>query len=247
MRRPRFYHAPTPEAPAWEPGQRLALSPPEAHHARTVLRLRPGAPIELFDGCGRVAQARVETVDTRGVDAVLESLAAQPSPAPVLGVAYPPPKGKRALAAVEALTELGVDTIIPLASARSVARGGDLERWRARAVEAAKQCRRATLPEITPPTPLDELLPTLGRWACTALCSLAPTAKDLQTFAATVQGKDSILWCIGPEGGFTAAEEEALVDAGALRVCLSPYTLRIATAAMLCTGWTRGLRPPTPA
>src|SRR2546430_12264252 len=117
------------------------------------MRLRVGEELLLGDGRGGLASAVVRAVGQARLDvAVSKRWSAEP-PAPRLVVAQGIAKGDRGELAVQAMTEVGVDEIVPWAAARSVARwkdGRPLERWRSVAREAAKQARRPWLPAVSP-------------------------------------------------------------------------------------------------
>ncbi len=238
---PRFFLSPDDVLCA---GAEVALPAAEAHHARRVLRLRAGARVELADGAGRVARAVLAASDRDAVVARIETVDEAPRSGPALAVAFAPPKGKRQAATVEALVELGVDTLIPLLTERGVAGGGDLDKWRARAVEAAKQCRRAWLPTVEDPATVEALAGRVAAGTRAFLAAPDPSARTAGDALADVAPTEQVLWLIGPEGGFTDAEDAQLRAAGAVPVRLGPHILRIGTAAALAAGLTRALVPP---
>ena len=128
----------------------------EGRHAATVLRLRAGEPVELVDGRGRRATGAVATVVGKDVVEVdVATVVIEPPPTPRLVVVQALPKGDRGETAVETMTEVGVDEIVPWAASRCVTRWRDsrgekaLERWRTTAQAAAKQSRRARFPVVT--------------------------------------------------------------------------------------------------
>ncbi len=124
----------------------------EGHHAADVVRLRVGEELLLGDGRGGVASAVVQAVGKGRLElSIVERRYAAPA-APRLVVAQGIAKGDRGELAVQAMTEVGVDEIVPWTAARSVARWKDdrpLERWRSTAREAAKQARRSWLPVVS--------------------------------------------------------------------------------------------------
>jgi 16S rRNA (uracil1498-N3)-methyltransferase len=211
-------------------GERAVLTGAEAHHLIHVMRAGPGRRIELFDGSGRqwvaevrrIARCEVE-LDLVAEEAIDRELAA----AVTLAVALP--KGERQRWLVEKAVELGVRRLVPLETARGVARPGDatLERLRRCVIEASKQCGRNRLLEIGPPQPWAALLAaTAGvpqRWMA------HPGGDRLPPLAP----QDPVVLAVGPEGGFTAGEVAAAVQAGWRPVDLGPRTLRVETAAIL--------------
>jgi 16S rRNA (uracil1498-N3)-methyltransferase len=133
-------------------GDEFRLDGPEGHHAATVQRLRVGEELLLGDGRGGTATAAVTAVGRGSLDVTVTSRGYVPPPAQRLVVVQGIAKGDRAELAVQAMTEVGVDGIVPWAAARSVARWKDdrpLHRWRATVREAAKQARRPWVPEVS--------------------------------------------------------------------------------------------------
>ena len=135
--------------------QVMTLTGPEGHHAAAVRRLRAGERADVSDGAGTIAEGVVSDVGKNSVTLDIRAVHTVPPPQPLLTVAQALPKGDRGELAVELMTEIGVDAVIPWAAERSITRWhaerGDkaLAKWRATAREAAKQSRRAWLPEIT--------------------------------------------------------------------------------------------------
>jgi len=224
-------------APTFTAGQRLALPPAEAHHAAHVLRLRPGDAIALFDGAGSAALARVAEVRRGAVTALVEE-AGPPlaRPAPIVHLAFAVPKGGRLDWLLEKATELGAASLRPIVFERSVA-GGALSlaqrrRWRSRCVSAAKQAGLDFLPTIEDPMPLADYLaaPRDG------LGLVGDLSADARPFSAAVSGQAgaprTYNIAVGPEGGLTAGEREALRRAGFVPVRLGRTVLRVETAAV---------------
>jgi 16S rRNA (uracil1498-N3)-methyltransferase len=209
------------------------LSGPEGRHAATVRRLEPGERADVTDGSGTVAECLVTR--SRDGELELEVLARRSDapPAPRLTVLQALPKGDRGELAVETMTEVGVDVIVPWAADRCVVqwRGerGDraLARWRSAGLAAAKQARRARFPEITGPA---------GRGDAARLVAGAGLAILLDPDAGTPlaglagSGPDGVVLIVGPEGGVSPAETGLLTEAGAVPARLGPSVLRASTA-----------------
>ena len=233
--RARFY------VPDLAEGTEVALPPTEAHHAAHVLRLAPGAAVELFDGCGRAASARISTVRRGDVTATVEGVrgpAARPGPAVHLGFAVP--KGSRLDWLIEKATELGVATLRPVRFERSVAGAGEFleakrAKWLAHAIAAAKQSGLDYLPAIEDPLPLEKFAAAGGPGIYGDLAADAqPIAQALRSLAAGGPQKlaRGLAVVVGPEGGLTEAERAALRAGGFTPVRLGRTTLRIETAAV---------------
>ncbi|MGW9555383.1 16S rRNA (uracil(1498)-N(3))-methyltransferase [Nocardiopsis sp. NPDC055551] len=216
---------------------RIRLDGPEGRHAAAVRRVREGETVDLSDGLG--SRARCEVVEVLGKEAllcrVLERLD-EPEPRPRLTVLQALPKRDRGELAVETMTEVGVDTIVPWAAERCVTQWkGDrgakaLAKWRAVAREASKQARRARLPEVTEP---------VDRKGAAALLAEADLSVVLHEDATERLSRlplpDSVtevVLVVGPEGGVSEAELAAFDEAGAVRALLGDSVLRTSTAGV---------------
>jgi 16S rRNA (uracil1498-N3)-methyltransferase len=203
------------------------INGPEAHHLARVCRLRPGDAVCLFNGDGFEYSATVETVQKNSVVLMVEPGEQRNRELKFhLQVAAPLPKGDRTQLLVEKLTEIGVTTLVPLRTQRSVIHPHDakLEKLKRYAIEACKQCGRNTLPKIEP----------LTEW--TAYCSQSslPARRMLADPAggpAAPYAEDTAI-AVGPEGGFTAEEMKLALDNGWQMVGLGPRILRVETAAV---------------
>ncbi|MBX6748189.1 MAG: 16S rRNA (uracil(1498)-N(3))-methyltransferase [Micromonosporaceae bacterium] len=206
-------------------GDHLVLDGPEGHHAATVARLRVGESLLVGDGRGTLARARVTAVGKGTLTVALGDRSSEPAPAPRIVVAQGIAKGDRGELAVQAMTEVGVDAIVPWAAARSVARWTSPrphQRWVATAREAAKQARRAWVPVVEPMAATRELV---GR-ATFVLHEEATVALS----SVPLPDHGDILLVVGPEGGITPEELDAFTRAGAQAVRLGPHVLRTSTA-----------------
>jgi 16S rRNA (uracil1498-N3)-methyltransferase len=206
-------------------GDTLVLDGPEGHHAATVARLRVGEALLLGDGCGTLVRSRVTAVGKGTLTLALGERIVEPEPAPRLVVAQGIAKGDRGELAVQAMTEVGVDAIVPWAAARSVARWTSprpYERWVATAREAAKQARRARIPAVEPMATTRDLT---GRVTFVLHEEAATPLTSVELPAAT-----EITLVVGPEGGITPEERQAFETAGAQAVRLGPHVLRTSTA-----------------
>lgn len=211
-------------------GGQVTLTGDEARHAAGAMRLRSGERILVCDGAGRVASCVVDTADRRTVVAHIEQVDVVDRPREIT-VVQAIPKGERGDLAVELLTETGVSRIMPWMSARTVAdwsgkEDAKVERWRRVATAAAKQSRRAYLPEVT------ELL----RSVPAATFVLHEDAADCLYELDPPPGP--ITLAVGPEGGLTDAEVVAL---GGTPVRLGAEILRTSTAGAAACLWLRGL------
>jgi 16S rRNA (uracil1498-N3)-methyltransferase len=219
-----------------------------------------GERLLLGDGRGGLATAEVTGV---GRDALRLSIVDRrrvAAPCPTVTLAQALVKGERGELAVELATEAGVDAVLPWRAARCVARWDDgprgdkaLARWRSTVLAAAKQSRRAWLPEVSE---------QVGTQALAARCAAAGAAgggalvlheaatvpisaavRELAvpttmttTVPTTVPTAAELVLVVGPEGGITDEELEQLCAAGARAVRLGPQVLRASTAAAVALG-----------
>jgi 16S rRNA (uracil1498-N3)-methyltransferase len=212
----------------------VTLSGPEGHHAAAVRRLRAGERADVSDGAGTLAECTVVSVSRDTVVLSARSVHVVPSPEPRITVVQALPKGDRAELAVELMTEVGVDAIVAWAAERSVTRwhgergSRALGKWRATAREAAKQSRRAWIPEVTGPATVAEVARLASEAATLTVALEADAAAPLSTLALPDSG--SIVLVVGPEGGISPAERASLAEAGAVAARLGPTVLRTSTA-----------------
>jgi 16S rRNA (uracil1498-N3)-methyltransferase len=244
-----------PAAPEGAP----RLLPDDERHALKVLRLEPGACIVALDGAGSTWD--LELADVRRGEALWRlrgELASEPEPGapgsalPWLEVAVAPPKGARADELVERLVQLGVAAVVLLGAERTqgYAReqvGERLERWNRLAREQCKQCRRLWLPDLSGPVDLATHLRERPARAQFWLDPRAatPLAAQVAERSEGTRAAPLRLW-IGPEGGWSPAEEELFRTAGVPSAALVPHVLRVETAAeaaaaiALHAAWRRG-------
>lgn len=227
---PRFY-CPVPLAS----GQSLDLPAGAARHAQ-VLRLQPGARITLFNGEGGEFDAAIEEMGRRDVRVQIGAHdAVEREARHRITLAVGIPANERMDWLVEKATELGAAVIQPLLTERTVLRlAGEraakrLAHWQGIAIAACEQCGRNRVPVIhpvadfaqwlrQPPAAHDEARLML------ALCADAHALLEAPAQAVTVLS--------GPEGGLSAAEEEAALRAGFRPVTLGPRVLRAETAPL---------------
>jgi 16S rRNA (uracil1498-N3)-methyltransferase len=218
----------------------VELAGDEAHHLARVLRAQPGDRIELFDGQGGSVTADVISVRKQLVTARLLSLPVrQPDPVPKIVLAVASPKGDRLRWLIEKVTELGIDRLILLQTERGIVHPGDqkLNKLALTALAACKQSGRNILLQIEEASPLPELLRRdefLNAHFLYGSHGGDPIAKS---GSETLWDGNPIVCCIGPEGGFTSAEQELLQCRLARGVSLSPQILRVETAALAIAAW----------
>lgn len=206
----------------------------EGHHAARVLRLRPGEPVVLTDGLGVRGTGAVRETAADRLTVGVTSLVEEPQPAPRFVVVQALAKGdRRSETAVETLTEVGVDTVVPWSASRSIVQWRadrvhkGLARWRSTAYAAAKQSRRAWFPQV------EDLAdtPTVCRLLEEAALALVlHESADRPLVSVPLPEHGDIVVVVGPEGGVSDEELGAFTDSGATLCRLGTAVLRTSTA-----------------
>jgi 16S rRNA (uracil1498-N3)-methyltransferase len=215
---------------------RVVLAGPEGRHATVVRRLAPGELVDLTDGNGLLAHCVVVAARAGELELAVQARRLEPAPRPRVVVVQAILKGDRGELAVELMTEVGVDVIVPWAAERCVARWSAdradkaLARLRSTAHEAAKQSRRARFPEVTGPVGLGDVGERVSQ-AQVAL--LLDPAADRRLVDIELAAHGDVVLVVGPEGGVSEAETERLVQAGAVPTRLGPSVLRASTAGAI--------------
>jgi 16S rRNA (uracil1498-N3)-methyltransferase len=228
---PIFHLAPLPTSAAF------TLTGPEGRHAATVRRLRVGERLDVTDGLGDALRCEIVAVRRDELDCRVLDRVRTPRPAPRLVVVQALAKGDRGELAVEMLTEVGVDEIVPWAAARSVVRwdgergARSRARWAASAAEAAKQARRTRWPVVAPLASTAAVADRLAA-AGVALVLHEGAAQPLTSLTSRPPAPGEIVLVVGPEGGLTDEELAGFGKAGAAAVRLGPTVLRTSTAGV---------------
>jgi 16S rRNA (uracil1498-N3)-methyltransferase len=227
--------------PAWPPsslprlfvdetlseGRSLTLEGPQANYLAAVMRLRAGDRVKLFDD--RTGEWLAELTEGRKkrVTLTIGARLREREIVPDLWLLFAPIKRGRIDWLVEKATELGVARLVPALTRRTIVDRLNLDRLRAHAIEAAEQCERTALPELVEPERLEAVL---GAWPEGRTLFFADEQGG-EPLAAVAAAPAAIL--IGPEGGFTDDEREAIRALPAGRaISLGPRILRADTAAL---------------
>ncbi|NUR15915.1 MAG: 16S rRNA (uracil(1498)-N(3))-methyltransferase, partial [Dermatophilaceae bacterium] len=223
-----FLGEPSSVAAAAE-GASLLLDGDEGRHAAAVVRLRVGERYFVADGAGRRLLLEATDVDRASVRGTVLQVADDPAPSPRFVLVQALAKGDRDEQAIEAATELGVDEVVPWQAERSVVvwRGEraakSLAKWAAVVTRATKQSRRARMPVTSPAVGLTPLVARVGESALTLVLHEDAT-EPLASVELPHDG--DVLLVVGPEGGISQREVEALQSAGARPVRLGSTILR---------------------
>lgn len=214
-------------------GDTVTLTGAEAHHAATVRRVRVGEDVTIGDGRGMWLSGVVESVQPKEVVVEVTARRDEPAPSPRILLVQALAKGDRDELAIQAATELGVDEIVPWQAERSVSRWDAAKaakgraRWETIVREASKQAHREWLPTVASLASTADIA-ALARDGATVLV-LEPTGDVALTGVDLAHDADVVL-VVGPEGGISDRELDALGGAGARIVRLGRTVLRTSTA-----------------
>lgn len=211
-------------------GEPVALAAGQAHYLRDVMRLGRGDEILVFDGCNGEWLARVEAIAKAGATVVPIRCTRAQRMGPDLWLCFAPVKRGRIDMIVEKATELGAARLLPVMTRYTDVSRVNLDRLAATAVEAAEQCERLDVPELAEPVTLSRLIADWPAGRPLIVCAERSTAATPQALAREVgAGPAGIL--VGPEGGFAAAELDALAELDFSHFLgLGPRVLRAETA-----------------
>ncbi|MSO84528.1 MAG: 16S rRNA (uracil(1498)-N(3))-methyltransferase [Rhodospirillales bacterium] len=245
-------------AAALRPGAAVPLHPDQSHYAGKVMRLGPGDDVLLFNGRDGEWRAQIESLGRKGGEAIARARTRAQGPEPDAMLWFAPLKKTALDFVVEKATELGIAVLQPVLTRRTVVERVNLARLRARAIEAAEQCGRLTVPEVRPALALER---ALGDWAGArpdrgASFSARVTPIGVHSHddsparrlyvadetgggvpaADAFSGADPAApaaFLVGPEGGFERSELDALARLPFVtRIALGPRLLRAETAAL---------------
>lgn len=231
-----------PATPAWPPqstprlyvdaaladGITLTLDGGQAHYLVHVLRVKPGAPVKLFDDRSGEWLAEVMATAKRDLTLRVTALLRPRETVPDLWLLAAPIKKARLDMVVEKACELGVALYRPVITRRTIVERMNMDRLTATMIEAAEQCGRTALPKIEEAVKLPALLKD---WPEDRTIYFADEEGGIPFVQAITPGPAAIL--VGPEGGFDA-EERAAIKAipQAVGISLGPRILRAETAAI---------------
>jgi 16S rRNA (uracil1498-N3)-methyltransferase len=211
-------------------GERAIIEGEEFSHLTHVMRHHEGDVIGIVDGAGMAYVTLISDVRQRAAHCTILSTHPrlhEPSRHVTLAVGILKNPSRFDIV-VEKVTELGVTTIIPMLTARTISRHAKASRWQMIALAAMKQCGRCVLPEVRPLTALQDVLSS-ARGARLLFHELATEPIE----AASLGGMtDACTVCVGPEGGFTEEEVNSARALGWKVVSLGTRRLRSETAAI---------------
>jgi 16S rRNA (uracil1498-N3)-methyltransferase len=220
------------------PGATVVLDAAQAHYLVSVLRLKAGDPLLIFNGMDGEWKAHLAESGRRKAAVIIDKQTRSQAPSGDLHYLFSPLKHARLDYLIQKAVEMGVSRLQPVMMRHTHAERVNLERMRANAVEAAQQCGILAVPEIAAPLDFTRVIAALGASRHLVFCDEeAPPGDPVVALRAARGGAQSdqrgLAVIIGPEGGF-AAEERAMLRArpATTRIALGPRILRADTAAV---------------
>ncbi len=219
-------------------GGRCRLVEADLHYIRSVLRMKPGSRLFLFDGLGQEFSAVVENISADQALVEIVGKSAAPARPARISLIQALPKAQKMDFIVQKATELGIDEIRPFSSERSIpaltAEKGHqkTDRWRKIAREAAKQCRRFDVPTITEIQDFPEILKTVEPESAKMIFWEGESRLGLKEALQRFPQARVFSILVGPEGGLAAEEVEAAIASGFVSVSLGKQILKVETAAI---------------
>ncbi len=227
---PRFY-CPEPLVV----GATITLPDAIAHHLH-VLRMETGAQVTLFDGAGGEYAASLTSLEKRRATAEVKLFTPREAELPhAITLAQALPEGSKMDWIIEKAVELGATAIQPLAAQRCVVRlsadraSKKAAHWQGIIVAAAEQSGRNRLPHLAD---IADFSAWIGQHDLHKRILLTPRAEQPLSDWARHHPPQPVTLMIGPEGGFSDAEEKAALDHGALALSMGPRILRTETAGL---------------
>lgn len=209
------------------------MSGSAAHYLLSVMRIKPGEPVKLFDDITGEWLAEADTIGKRDLILRVDGKLREREDVPDLWLCAALIKKPRFDLILEKATELGVRRIVPVVMRRSVADKLNPERARAITIEAAEQCARTALPELAEAVKLDSLL---KNWPSERALFFADEEGGVSLLDAIKANPGPAAILIGPEGGFDDEERSKIKTLSqSTAISLGPRILRAETAAIAAT------------
>ena len=219
-------------------GDQVALPSPEARHAAAALRMTTGEVLLVADGQGHRAQGQI-IVEGNQVTVNVTSVEVIRRPNPTFTVVQALTKGDHGELAIDLMTQVGVDRIIPWSASRSIVQWkGDranksLTKWQLAAKAATKQSRQAWSPQISDAMSTQEIRALMSQFSATFVLHESST-NPLASVDLPSSGEICLI--VGPEGGISEEEVSAFQDAGAQIASLGDSVLRASLAGAIGVG-----------
>ncbi len=214
-------------------GAVVMLDRSQSHYLTTVLRLKPGDRVLVFNGRDGEWGAALEVPRRAAAGLLIDRQTRAQTAAADLHYLFAPLKAARLDYMVQKAVEMGASRLQPMLTRHGQVARVNTERMRANAIEAAEQCGILTVPEIMPPLPFARLLAERDPARCLVFCDEDAAIADPAVALGAVPPRSPLAVLVGPEGGFAEDERTALLKLpNVVRLSLGPRILRADTAAV---------------
>lgn len=221
-------------------GEAIDLGSENLRYVKSVLRMRKGDHLVLFDGAGWEYEAVIKSFSDDGIDVEVLGKNRIEDESPNITLLQALPKANKMDSIVRKATELGARRIIPFRAARSVPQltaekaQARVSRWRSIATEAARQCGRADIPEVSDVLSFEEMLAAVEAGGLKIIFWEEESERGVKKLLrdSRYEGARDVTVMIGPEGGFSRAEVESAAKRGFISVSLGRNVLKVETAAV---------------
>lgn len=214
----------------------ISLTGEEAKHCTRVMRARVGDEIEIFDGAGKSAICRIESISRDLVQCQILDQTSHPQTDHPITLCQAIPKGGNMEMIVQKSVELGVRSIQPIITAHTVARPESTQKkqikWQRIALEACKQCGQNYLPEIHTPISFDQWIKQTSGYGTALVAALDEKAVHLKSHFAVSPPTGNIALLVGPEGDLSPEEYQAAYAVGFHPISFGSIVLRVETASL---------------
>lgn len=224
-----------------EPNDLIVITGQDAHHIAKVLRHKPGDRLKLSDGRRTEATGQIleinykrEQIKLKIIDKnIMEGVH------PKITLFQGLTKGDKMAFIIQKATEIGVSTIVPVKTERTVVEiepnkmEAKRQRWQRIAMEAAKQCMRIDIPTVESPQNFNSCLSRIDNFQLALIPWEMERSRNIKRVLSEIKGEITDLAVfIGPEGGFSQDEIQKAKDTRAICMSLGPRILRTETAAL---------------
>ncbi len=221
-------------------GEPFELGGENLRYVKSVLRMKKGDHLIIFDGAGWEYETVIKNFSADGINVEVLGKNRIEDDAPRITVLQALPKANKMDSIIRKATELGAHRIIPFRSARSVPQLTTdkarvrVSRWRSIATEAARQCGRADIPEVNDMLSFEEMLASAEGGALKIVFWEEESERGIKKLLRDnrYEGEKDITVMIGPEGGLSREEVESAVKRGFISVSLGRNVLKVETAAV---------------
>lgn len=220
------------------PDKITITEPQTINHIKNVLRFKINDKITIFDGSGYQYEGRINLISKEKIEvSITNRYESKQKPLIYLSAAVALPKGNLMDYVIEKLTELGIDTIIPMVTQRTVVKLDEERkakkavRWRKIAQYASEQAQRMRIPEVEDIQTFEAVIKGLSGYG---LCFIATLFGKRTRLKSALKNKKprSVIVFIGPEGDFTPQEVSGACSAGCIPIDLGQTVLKVDTAAI---------------